>query len=36
MTMKRILPFLLVLSLLAAPALADPLAIPEDYEADIC
>ena len=34
--MKRILPFLLILSLLAVvPALADPLAIPEDYEADI-
>lgn len=33
--MKRILPFLLILSLLAASALADPLAITEDYETDI-
>ena len=33
--MRRILPFLLVLSLLAAPALADPLVLLDDYAEDI-
>ena len=33
--MRRILPFLLVLSLLAAPALADPLVLLDDYAEDV-